>query len=328
MDAAVVIPSIRVDPLLERCVAECHRTCPGAEIIAVVDDDTDAERIASTAKVVVSHGLTIGAKRNLGAKCTTAAHLAFIDSDAYPADGWLEHALGILGSAPELGAVGGPNVSPPVESRSERHVGLAHHSFLVDGWWTYRKDPRAHERDVVSLPSCNLVVRRSDYDAIGGMDESLFTAEDLDFCARLVAAGKGIRFSSDVLVFHKNRDLRSFVVQRFTFGVAMVPMWRARRRAPEASYDVVSVVLPLFVVFLGSWPLGTVWRRWRRLWRVGTASYVAVVLAEAIRHSRRPHDVPGAALAIAVGNLAPGLGVLMKALEIAPDLRGVYRNDG
>ena len=31
--AVVVVPSIAVDALVERCVAECHRVAPGVEVV-------------------------------------------------------------------------------------------------------------------------------------------------------------------------------------------------------------------------------------------------------------------------------------------------------
>lgn len=327
MTAAIVIPSIAVDPLLVRCVRECRRTCPDAEIIALVDEGEGREQIDDLATVLVTGPISIGAKRNLGGAKTSATYLAFIDSDAYPQEGWLDAATGFLDAHPEFGAVGGPNVSPPEEPPWERWVGLAHQSFLVAGWWAYRRDPLAAEREVTALPSCNVVVRRVDYEAVDGMNELLFTAEDTDFCRRFVAAGHRIWFAPEVLVFHKNRGLKAFVVQRFTFGVAMVPLLRDGT-APDAAYTAASGVIAAFVVFLALAPLALVWPWFGRVWRAVAGAYLAVVAVEAVRQARRLGDLPGTAVALLVGNLAPGAGFALKAVRLSPDLRGVYRNDG
>lgn len=327
LDVVVVVPSIGVDRLLERCVAECHASCPEARIVVVVDDDRGAERLGGVAQVIVVDDVSIAGKRNIGVAATSSELVAFIDSDAYPATGWLQHASRLLRADDGLAAVGGPNVSPPDARGSERFVGMAHRSFLVDGWWTFRKDPRAAARDVVSLPSCNLVVRRTDWDAVGGMDATLFTAEDLDLCSRLVAAGRRIHFSPDVLVFHKDRNLKAFVVQRFVFGVAMVPLWKQRRRAPELSYDLVSVALALFVALVAAGPLIRRVPFLRPWWTAAMTAYGALVTAEGVRVAPRVRDLPGAVLALAVGNLAPGAGVVTMLLHLVPSLDGVYRND-
>lgn len=324
--AVVVVPSIEVDDLLVRCVTECRRVAPLTPVIVVVDDDSGADRLEGLAEVMVSADPGIAAKRNLGVRSTESRHVAFIDSDAYPDDGWIDAAVEALDHDPGLGAVGGPNVSPPDEHGWEHAVGRAHRSILVDGWWRFRKDPDARAREVVALPSCNLIVRRADYEALDGMNEELFTAEDTDFCTRLVAAGRRILFTPDVLVFHKDRGLTAFVVQRYTFGVAMVPLLR-RGAMPDPAYVAVSGALAGFVVFVASAPVALTSRRWRRLWLPVTGAYSAVVLGEAARLSPTVRSVPRVALMLAVGNLAPGVGLILRALGLSPELRGRYRND-
>ncbi len=326
MNAAIIIPSIRVDPLLERCVSECHRLCADAEIVVLVDEGDGQERISSMAEVIVTGPLTIGAKRNLGAVSTSAEFLAFIDSDAYPDDGWLQSAVKFLENDLRFAAVGGPNISPLDEPSSERCVGLAHNSALVAGWWKYRRDRHARAREVGALPSCNLIVRAADYAAVDGMHEELFTAEDTDFCRRFTASGRRIWFSPDVLVFHKNRNMRAFAVQRFTFGVAMVPLMQ-NGTAPDVRYTTASGVLALFVTFLMSWPLALVSRRWRRMWAITVLGYAGLIGVETLRQVDDAADAPGTLLALVIGNLAPGFGVVARALGLARDLRGIYRND-
>lgn len=322
----VVVPSINVNDLLVRCLSECSRLFPGVGLLAVVDDPEGAERLDGIADVIGSADPCIAAKRNLGVAATTGRYVAFIDSDAWPAPGWLPNAIRLLDSDPELGAVGGPNMSPPEEVGWERAVGLAHRSILVDGWWRFRKDPDARARDVSALPTCNLVVRRSTFEALGGMNEALFTAEDTEFCARLVRSGWRIRFSPDVAVFHKDRDLGSFAIQRYTFGVAVVPLVR-RGQPPDTRYLLVSAVLVVFVVFLLSAPIGLVSGRWARLWRRAVACYVSVLAAESVRLSGGPAEVPRVFATLAIGNIGPGLGALMRALRLSPELQGRYRND-
>lgn len=328
MSVAIVVPAIAVDPLTERCVVECARLYPGVEIIVVVDDAERRAAIEPHARVIETGPITIGAKRNRAAALTSADHLAFIDSDAYPAPGWIEHATELLDADPAVTAVGGPNVSPPDQPAQQRWVGRAHDSLLVAGWWRFRRDPTAHARDVDALPSCNLVVRRRDYLTLDGMNEDLFTAEDTDFCRRLVAAGGRIRFSPAVLVFHKDRDLRGFAVQRFTFGVAMIPLLR-HGRAPNAAYTAASAALAGFAAFVAAGPVVAVVGppRWRRCWAVVLAAYVGAIGFEAIRLADRRSDTPGTALALVIGNLGPGYGALLEALGLVGDLRGVYRND-
>lgn len=320
--ASIAVPAIRVEPLLERCVHECARTCEDAEIIVVLDDDKDAARLGDSAKILVSGPVTIATKRNMAARESEAEFLAFIDSDAYPESGWLANAVGLLRDDDGLGAVGGPNVSPPEQSESERLVGFALRSVFVSGLGNFRKTVRP-PREVTDLPSCNLVVRRSEYLETGGMNESLFTGEDMDFCRRLVARGRRILYSPNVLVYHKNRDFKGFVTQRLTFGSSVFSLLRE-----SLDLQFLMLLLPAcFVAFLLTGPLALVWPVWAWVYFGVLVVYGAVVGLEALRQTDSLRRLPGTFLALVIGNLAPGVGTILKSLNLLPDLRRIYRND-
>ena len=86
-------------------------------------------------------------------------------------------------------------------------------------------------------------------------------------------------------------------------------------------------MLALFVLVVVSGPLGVFMPRWGRLWAITMLAYAGIVTIESVRHAEKPGDVPGTMVALTIGNLAPGVGVLLKAAAVSPDLRGVYRND-
>src|ERR1700677_5075460 len=106
-DAAVVIPCIEIERLTAKCVDECSRQFPAAEIIVLADVPNNEDRLAGKARVIVTGPVTIPAKRNRGARETDRPVLAFIDSDAFPGAGWLDQAVRSLREHPEAGAVAG-----------------------------------------------------------------------------------------------------------------------------------------------------------------------------------------------------------------------------
>ncbi len=320
--ATVVIPAIRVEPLLEKCIREVSRICPEAEIIAVLDDEAEVAKISSQAKVLVTGAITIAAKRNFGASHSTSEYLAFIDSDAYPEEEWLHRAIDILSKDRRIGAVGGPNISPPVETSSERFVGCALKSVLVTGLGNFRKtiSPR---RIVKDLPSCNLVVRRAEFLSIGGMNEMLFTGEDIDYCRRMVRSGRKIVYDPAVLVYHKNRNLKAFAGQRLTFGSGVFSLLREGISIPS-----LMLLFPaFFVLFLLSAPLIAIYPRWMWVYLSVLFIYINLVFFESIRQVDSIRDIPGVLLAILIGNLLPGVGTIATSLRLLPDLRKLYRND-
>jgi GT2 family glycosyltransferase len=321
---AIVIPCIRIDALTRRCIQSCSRLYPQVPLMIVVDcGPTDAPEsdvpLPPSVTLIISGPVTIAAKRNLAARATSATILAFIDSDAYPREGWLENGQRLLDHDRQLGAVGGPNISPPDQQGWTKAVGEAVRSVLVSGQWNYRKRI-CPARLVDLLPSCNLLVWREEYVRLGGMDETLFTGEDMDFCRKLTASGKNILYSPDVVVYHQDRTISSLFSQRFTYG-ASVPKLLQRERHP--GYLVYA--LPAFlIVFLLSWPLTIIWKPWRKIYRLVVGLYLGISILEALRYSHSTAQSWKTLVAILLGNLTPGLGTLAVLLGFSPDLRTIY----
>lgn len=321
--ATIIIPCITVDTFTIRCVDACVRLCPEAEIIVVSDMELDRDffRGSDRVSILISGRATIAKKRNLAAEASRGTYLAFIDSDAYPVEGWLDNAVSLLDKNDELGAVGGPNLAPPDQSLSERYVGFALKSPFVSGKWTYRKTIRP-ARLVADLPSCNLIVRKDQYIKMGGMNEDLFTGEDMDFCARLVHSEKGILYSPDVIVFHNNRSLKDFLFQRMAYGASVPNLLRQ-----DININYILLLLPsLFIVFIFSYPLAVIWLEYKYIYFFIICVYLIGIVLEALRHSDRVVAIPGTILALIIGNLTPGLGTIISAFKIMPSYKEMYRN--
>lgn len=320
VDATIVIPCIEINPLVLRCVSACRRHCPGAEICVVADE---AEGLAPESGVtIVSTGdISIAAKRNLAARRSNRKYLACIDSDAYPEAGWLQAATEILERGPDIWIAGGPNVSPPDQPFMVAAVGGAQRSMMVTGHYAFRKCIRP-ARDTNDLASCNIVMRREQYVAMGGMNESLFAYEDKDLCARVVAMGKRIRYDPRVLVYHADRPLDLFLRQRLTWGATMWSFW-----SQNPSTTQLFLLAPAAaVLFFLSLPLAWVIPGWSMVYAFGLVAYVAAVFFEAWRVAPGIRAIPGVALAIVIGNLGPGLGAILGPLRLLPGLKKMYRN--
>jgi GT2 family glycosyltransferase len=320
--AAVIIPCIEIEKLTIRCVEECHRQFPEAEIIVLVDHLTGKETVGDKAKVIVTGPITIPAKRNRGAHETQRPVIAFIDSDAFPGDGWLDNAVRSLREHPEVGAVAGPNVPPPEQPLSEYYVGIALQSDFCAHNAHYVKRPAA-ERLVENMPSSNLIVRRDEYLAMGGMYERFNGGEDVEFCRRLIKAKRPILYRPDILVYHKNRRFRQFVLQRFAYGTndMAAVMWHPALANIKALLPACMVLFLLTGVALPWVPI------WRWVYFPVLIFYLAVLVIEAFRHSRGVIDVPGALAAMLVATLVPGLGALARPIGLVPEMQKIYRND-
>jgi GT2 family glycosyltransferase len=70
-------------------------------------------------------------------------------------------------------------------------------------------------------------IRRELHDAIGGFDENLITAEDMDYCWRLQHAGAEIHFVPEAITHYgMRRDLHGLWRQAYKYGLGNVAVYK------------------------------------------------------------------------------------------------------
>jgi glycosyltransferase involved in cell wall biosynthesis len=214
---SVIVPCRDHARELRRCLAalESQRVAGGFEIV-VVDSGADeevaavAKSFASTVLVRGAGGLLPGEARNLGAEHARGTHLCFIDADCTPEPGWLEEAMQTLRGGAKMvgGAVLDGDPWHPVASLDN----LLQFAELAAG------RPAGPAR---LLPTCNLALRRSDFQQCGGFPRTGFPAgEDTLFCNRASELwGERLRFVPSMRVRHFGRTgLREFAAHQDLFG--------------------------------------------------------------------------------------------------------------
>ena len=200
-DVSVVVPcygSTEHAPRLARSLA-ADGFQGSREIVWVIDAD-GAAYPTLPGKVV-----TRGTRRGFAGACNTGArhargrHVCLLNADTTVEPGWLDAMVEVLEANPGVGAVG-PTIldaSGQVDSMGsefDRAFGTFRHIGSADA------DPR---RDMMT-GAC-LLVRRSLWDALGGLDQAykLGYWEDTDLCMRIRRAGYEIRHAAGALIRHE-----------------------------------------------------------------------------------------------------------------------------
>lgn len=187
---SIIIPTKTLTDDAIKCFRKCVMLDNNTEVFIVTDDDCP--------------GLP-AAKRNWAMKKATGKYLAFIDSDAYPTDDWLDNALNYLNGG--VAAVCGPGILPPDSSLLERASDL----ILRCLPYSYRVVAKP-AREVAEFPTFNLIVRRD----IAPQFENYLTGEDSLFCRALPGI---ILYTPSVVVYHKRRPLfKAFLKQISTYA--------------------------------------------------------------------------------------------------------------
>ena len=180
---SVIVPCKKIDEYVQRCLYHLNRLPEKKEVIVVPDS--------------VIPGLP-AAKRNWAMKQAKGDIYAFLDSDAFPSRGWLNHALFYLNFYP---AVCGPGVLPHDAPFEERVADQVHKWLFAP----YRVIPQEH-RTVKWFPTFNLIVRKE----VATQFEGYLTGEDDKFGEKIPG---GIFYHPSILVYHNRRG-------------AFRPLWR------------------------------------------------------------------------------------------------------
>lgn len=189
------------------------------EVIVVDDASSD-----STPQVIHSYDVRLiplkenkkaAFCRNLGAEHAEGDILAFIDSDCTADPSWLNRLVPSFNDD-AVGIVGGSIDSYFTTSSLDRYEQVK--SSLIIG----NRIKRSRDEDrTFYVPSCNLLIRKSLFLAVGGFDRNLVVGEDVDLCWRVQDKGHKIEFRPDGVIFHRHRNtIRAFCKRRFEYGTS------------------------------------------------------------------------------------------------------------
>jgi glycosyltransferase involved in cell wall biosynthesis len=185
IEVSVIIPTYNRRDLLPRALdSVLAQTVPVDEIIVIDDGSTDGTddmlraRYGDRVRYVWQPNAGVSAARNHGLRLAQGRYLALLDSD----DLWLptktELQVAFLDAHPDFGMV----VCDVERVDSEyRHIDVFHRrdTLREDGWvlrWVLHNP---------ALAPASVLMRREVVDQLGGFDEGLRTAEDLEFHLRV-----------------------------------------------------------------------------------------------------------------------------------------------
>ncbi len=207
---SVVVPVPKINDYIRKEIIPAlkKQTFKGLEFIIIPDKKGGKENFPSFVRVYPSWPkLGPADKKDLGVKKAKGEFIAFLDDDAYPSPRWLEKAIDYFKNE-KVGGVCGPGITPPHDPLLAQVSGWMWSSWLgAGGAGTYRCWP-GEKREVDDYPTFNLIVRKKDFEKVGGFDSDFWPGEDTKFCHDLVyKLGKKIIYDPQVLVYHHRRNI-------------------------------------------------------------------------------------------------------------------------
>jgi GT2 family glycosyltransferase len=231
----VVIVHYRAPELLKNCLESFVRHPPTLPYRIVVADNSAQEQsnlecaqdpvrqlvesFPDTTYLAMPDNLGFAGANNSAVQSATEPYLFFLNPDTEITAGTLENLVQRIESDLTIGAVGPLNVGidGAIQSSFRSFPSyltlLGNRYSLLTRWFPqnwistqYLKTDwnphEAHEVDWVS--GAAFLIRRSDYEQLGGFDEHFFLyAEDVDLCFRLHQAGRKIVYEPAAKIVHR-----------------------------------------------------------------------------------------------------------------------------
>ena len=99
-----------------------------------------------------------------------------------------------------------------------------------------------------NIESCNCILKTSAYKSVRGMNENLYIGEDSDLSYRINNHfGKNkMFFSGKCVIFHKDRNLKRLILQRFAWGMYMDVEIKS-----AISFNKILFLMPMLILLLG-----------------------------------------------------------------------------
>ena len=240
----IIIPAVKVDEEVLKCLIEINKIKYHNFFVTVVLDHTQGKklpRLRYKINKLISGKINMSKKRNIAAKKFKSKYIAFIDSDAYPNKNWLKLAIKYL-KQKKGNIVGGPGIPFPNQNYLEKICYFSKRSYFVTGYLNFRKY-KASKRLCDWLESCNLIMEKFFFLKYGGMDVNRYTGEDKEFFERVKKKNSELKvyYSPDLFIYHRERGLRGFLLQRLCFGMDFINLIKL-----NSGIKGLQPILPIF----------------------------------------------------------------------------------
>jgi glycosyltransferase involved in cell wall biosynthesis len=227
MRYSIIIPNLN-SPVIHHTIESLEAQCQAdeAEVLVIGKDAPGLVEPSGLVRFVDTGMPVIAAiARNRGVDLAHGELLCFLDADCIPQADWLKRIHQRF-EDPQVEVVGGG-----VDTNQHGYWSLCDH---VSSFHEYLVTCQAGTR--LMLPSLNLVMRRSVFDAAGGFAERP-AGEDADLTTRLRLDGHSLYFDPRLVVVHlpdRQTMARAFqhAIHAGRYSIKVDPDWRVRLHPP------------------------------------------------------------------------------------------------
>jgi len=289
---SIIVVTRKGGEQLEECIKSIlNQNYPYDRCRVIVVGDSDASIALSS--LAQKYGVRViglsgkpGAKRNIALKEVDSDIVVFCDDDVIVHREWLRTLIPYFTDS-RVAVVGGPNLTPLHSNLRERCSGYIFSSFLGSAAMTARYLPdgtTVREADETDLISCNMAIRKSIFDRVGGFPEDIWPNEENILLHLIKKAGYRLLYVPNAIVWHRRRPVfLEHVKQNFRYGRGRGEMTRRHPDSVKPIHFLPSIFILLVIISLISSIIGNTLIK--LIYVVALSAYFLIICVESLRIS-------------------------------------------
>jgi GT2 family glycosyltransferase len=209
---SIIIPSLRRPDLVEHCLAcIAQQTFPADQReVIVVENDADAGAPVPTGvdgvrRILLDRNLGTTGSVNIAVAQSSSEYLLVLNNDVELPPQYVERLVSYLDATPDAAFA-----TCKLLTATNRFVLDGAGDALLLGGGAYRlghydRDTGQYDgiRSVLAGCGAALIIRRADFEAVGGLDEDFFAyLDDMDLCLRLQLSGRRGACVGSAVAYH------------------------------------------------------------------------------------------------------------------------------
>jgi len=244
--ACVIICSYDRAKMLERALRSlAAQTLPPDRFELIVVDDGSRDETAEVCESLRRHGLPnlkcvhtphrgLASARNAGVRSTAAERILFMDDDCIAAPDWVERMIAAVGRHPVIAGA--------VATTRDNFCRLCHN---ISQFYAFM--PSLKPGPVDFIAGANMGFRRRVIQEVGGFEESVRHAEDMEFILRARENGYRPFFAPEAVVTHLPDRLKLAEIIRYAarHAESTILLRQERRRILRTPFPLRSPALLL-----------------------------------------------------------------------------------
>jgi len=195
-------------------------------------------------EIILAVGKQPSVQRNEAVKIAKGDILYFFNSDAQVEPDIFKKAVDIINSGVDIAGTGGPDLTPPDNSRIQHLFGYAMSSYFAHWKMRARYCPVGRQRvsDEKELLLSNMAIRKDIFLKESCFNEKLYPNEENELINRICKAGYKFVYSPELKIYRDRRKtLPEFAKQFYRYGQG-----RMEQIFIESLYKNIWFFLPLF----------------------------------------------------------------------------------